>query len=69
MFHRDALECTSAMVDTNGQLILPAVAKEHEGEWSYEISNTFGGDDVKFKGRLIVKSIEGQPLAVYVQYL
>ena len=56
------------MVDTTGQLILPAAAKEHEGEWSYEVNNTFGSDDVKFKGRLIVKSIKGQPLAACVQY-
>ena len=47
------------MVDTNGQLILSAAAKEHEGEWSYEVNNTFGSDDVKFKGRLKVKSFEG----------
>ena len=59
VFDRDALECTSAMVDTNGQLILSAAAKEHEGEWSYEVNNTFGSDDVKFKGRLKVKSFEG----------
>lgn len=59
LLDRDVLGDISATVGTNGQLILPSVDKNHEGEWSCQVINTFGSNEVKFKSKLIVKSFEG----------
>lgn len=57
VWHRDALENTSAIIGANGQLTLPSISKDHEGEWTCQANNTFGNTELKFKSKLIVKPL------------
>ena len=60
LFDRALENTASAKIGTNGQLMLPSISKDHEGEWSCHANNTFGNSDLKFKSKLIVKPFEGQ---------